>query len=119
MILYAKVINQETKACDVGIGTNESFYKASGMTQMDVEKCEWNGCWYVAGYVPAEPTPTKEKQIELLKQQLSAIDERSARSMRAILANTATDDDRAYLASLETQAASLRQQIRDLEDEIQ
>lgn len=56
----------------------------------------------------------KEQQIEILKKQLKDIDEKSNRSMRAILANTATEDDRTFLANLEQQAEGLRQQIKDL-----
>lgn len=115
MIKYAKVINEETKQCEVGIGTNEDFYKSIGMEPLDVEQCDWNYQWYLSGYCPAKPEPTKEEQITQLKQQLATIDEKSNRSMRAILAETATADDRAYLANLEAQAEDLRRQIHELE----
>lgn len=117
MIKYAKVTNEETKEVSVGIGTNEAFYKSIGMTKQGVEKCEWNGQWYLEGYVPEQPEPTKEEKIAELKQQLNALDEKSARSMRAILSETATEADRTYLANIESQAEYLRQQIRDLEAE--
>lgn len=116
MIKYAKVINEDTKLCEVGIGTNEAFYKSIGMTQQDVEQCEWNSLWYLAGHCPVQPEPSKEEKIAKLKQQLNTLDEKSSRSMRAILANTSTEDDRTFLANLETQAESIRQQIRDLEE---
>ena len=51
MIKYAKVINYETKQCEVGTGTNADFYKSIGMTEMDVEQ-SYNGQWYLAGYAP-------------------------------------------------------------------
>jgi len=51
---YAKIIDEETKKCSVGIGTNEAFYQSIGMEEMDVEQA-YNGDWYVAGYAPAEP----------------------------------------------------------------
>lgn len=54
MIKYAKIVNDETKACDVGTGTNAEFYKSLGMTEMDVEQA-YNGQWYLAGYAPAKP----------------------------------------------------------------
>ena len=60
---YAKIINQSTKECSVGLGTNEEFYKSIGMRKMDVEEA-WNGNWYVAGYAPVKPTPTDEEQKE-------------------------------------------------------
>lgn len=51
---YAKVINEETKQCDVGLGTNIEFYQSIGMSEMDVEQA-YNGAWYVMGYAPLEP----------------------------------------------------------------
>ena len=61
MIKYAKIINEQTKECEVGIGTNSEFYKSMGMSEMDVEQA-YNGSWYVAGYAPEEPAPTEEEQ---------------------------------------------------------
>ena len=58
---YAKVINEETKLCEVGDGTNSAFYQSIGMTEMEVE-LGYDGSWYVAGYAPAKPEPTKEEQ---------------------------------------------------------
>ena len=54
MFKYAKVVNEETKACNVGIGTNVKFYQSLGMTLRDVEQ-DQNGKWYLAGYIPQEP----------------------------------------------------------------
>jgi hypothetical protein len=51
MIKYAKVINHNTKQCEVGTGTNKEFYKSIGMTEMDVEQA-FDGQWYLAGYAP-------------------------------------------------------------------
>ena len=52
--MYAKIINEQTKQCDVGIGTNIAFYQKLGMEEMEVEQA-YNGAWYVAGYAPEEP----------------------------------------------------------------
>lgn len=60
MIKYAKIINHETKECQVGIGTNVKFYQSIGMVEMDVEQA-YNGQWYVAGYAPEKPLPTIEE----------------------------------------------------------
>ena len=54
MIKYAKVINQETKECQVGLGTNEEYYISEGFSQMDVER-SYNGGWYLAGHAPQKP----------------------------------------------------------------
>ena len=57
---YAKITNEETKECSVGLGTNTDFYKSIGMTEMDVEQA-YNGAWYVEGYAPEKPAPTYEE----------------------------------------------------------
>lgn len=73
---YAKIINQETKAVDVGVGTNIDFYKSLGMTEMDVEQA-YNGGWYVAGYAPAKP------QREVILEQITALENQiTARNLR-------------------------------------
>ena len=33
---YAKVINEETKACEVGLGTNSDFYASLCMKKQEV-----------------------------------------------------------------------------------
>lgn len=54
MLKYSKIINEETKLCEVGLGTNNNFYASIGMEEMEVEQA-FNGSWYVAGYAPAKP----------------------------------------------------------------
>jgi hypothetical protein len=51
---YAKIIDPEKGICEVGIGTDEEFYKQIGMELMDVEQ-GYNGGWYLPGYVPVPP----------------------------------------------------------------
>ncbi len=51
---YAKLENEQTKQCSVGLGTNEAFYQSIGMNEMDVEQA-YDGNWYLAGFVPPEP----------------------------------------------------------------
>ncbi len=57
---YAKIDNELTKQCSVGLSTNIEYYKSIGMTEMDVEQ-SYNGQWYVAGYAPEPPQPSKEE----------------------------------------------------------
>lgn len=59
--MYAIIIDENTKLCEVGLGTNEEYYKSLGMTEMEVEQA-YNGNWYVAGYAPQKPAPTEEEQ---------------------------------------------------------
>ena len=116
MIKYAKVINEEKKLCQVGLGTNTEFYIKIGMTKQDVEQCEWDGNWYLSGYVPEKPEPTKDEKIAQYKQELIEIDEKSIRSLRAIQSGNGTETDTAKLAEYEARAEELRQLIKDLQD---
>ena len=68
---YAKVINNETKLCEVGLGTNSAFYQSIGMTEMEVEQA-YDGSWYLAGYAPAKPAPTKEEQQKAREEAYKA-----------------------------------------------
>ena len=47
MIKYAKVINQETGLCEVGLGTNTNFYKSIGMIKLDVQQSDIDNEWYL------------------------------------------------------------------------
>lgn len=58
---YAQIVDERTKKCNVGLGTNTEFYKEIGMVEMDVEQA-YNGDWYVEGYAPVQPAPTIEEQ---------------------------------------------------------
>lgn len=69
---YAKIVNEETKLCEVGLGTNSKFYKSIGMTEMDVEQA-YNGLWYVKGYAPEKPIPTDE-EIRQLRAEAYALE---------------------------------------------
>lgn len=74
MKLYAKIEDNETKVCSVGVGTNNSFYKSIGMVEMDVEQA-YNGDWYVAGYAPKKPDNViKQERIDELKSLLAGAD---------------------------------------------
>ena len=68
---YSKVINEETKLCDIGDGTNSAFYKSIGMVEMEVEP-GYDGNWYLAGYAPAKPKPTKEEQQKAREEAYKA-----------------------------------------------
>ena len=61
MLKYAKIINEETKEVSIGTGTNSAYYQSIGMVEMEVEQA-YNGDWYLAGYAPVKPEPTKEEQ---------------------------------------------------------
>lgn len=63
---YAKVINEESKACEVGLGTNSVFYKSIGMTEMEVEQA-YDGSWYLVGYAPVKPVETMQAEVRAVR----------------------------------------------------
>lgn len=65
---YAKVTNEETKACEVGIGTNIKFYQSIGMSEMEVEQ-GYDGQWYLAGYAPEKTIEQKEADVRTVRNQ--------------------------------------------------
>ena len=68
---YAKIVNEETKLCEVGVGTNIQFYQSIGMTEQEVEQA-WNGAWYLAGYAPDKPQEVKEQEVRAVRNQYLA-----------------------------------------------
>lgn len=109
---YAKEI--ENNRVSVYFGTDEAFAKSMGYRLLEVE-VGWDGNWYKKGFVPAEPEAHK-KQVkhEELVRQLNELDQRAARSMRAVCAGTATQEDKDFLAQLEAQAGEVRKQLQQL-----
>ena len=65
MLKYAKIENEVTKQCSVGLGTNIKFYKSIGMTEMDVEQA-YNGSWYLVGF---SPKPGEKPKEEILAEK--------------------------------------------------
>lgn len=63
---YAKVINEETKLCEVGLGANSEFYISLGMKKQEVEQ-SYTGEWYLSGYAPKKPLNEikEEKKSEI------------------------------------------------------
>ena len=66
--MYAKIINEETKQCEVSLGTNTAFYKSIGMTEMEVEQA-YDGAWYLKGYAPEKPVEEKEAEVRAVRNQ--------------------------------------------------
>ncbi len=70
MIKYAKVINNETGLCEVGLGTNNSFYSSIGMTMLNVAQSDIDGGWYLAEKCPMktedEKAIEKRQRLDLL-----------------------------------------------------
>ena len=68
MLKVVKVIDEQTKLCEVGIGTDEEYYKSIGMELREVEQA-YNGNWYLKGYAPKQPLEElKSQQKEEINQ---------------------------------------------------
>ena len=65
---YAKIINNETKQCEVGLGTNSAFYQSIGMSEMEVEQA-YDGSWYVKGFAPEKPVEELQAQVRAVRNQ--------------------------------------------------
>ena len=100
---YAKVINTDTKACDVGLGTNSAYYASIGMTLQNVEK-SYDGNWYLAGYAPSKSHEQEIKE-QILELEASITD----RNMRgAILGDEYAINK---VRTVEGEIALLREQL--------
>lgn len=96
---YARIINEETKEVQVGVGCPDEYYVEIGMAEMDVEQA-YNGLWYVAGYAPVLPEPTVEEKNEQIRQTReslysSLIDPLHAERQRKVVLGTWTETDEA------------------------
>lgn len=60
MYTYARIINEETGLCEVGLGTNTSFYQSIGMTPLDVQQSDIDNAWYLAEKCPMKTDEAKE-----------------------------------------------------------
>ena len=70
MIKYAKIINQETGLCEVGIGTNVDFYQSIGMVEMDVQQSDVDDGWYLASMCPMK---TDEQKAQEEKERIGKL----------------------------------------------
>ena len=62
MIKYAKITNQETGLVEVGLGTNEQFYRSIGMTKLDVLQSDIDNQWYLKDKCPMKTDEEKEQE---------------------------------------------------------
>ena len=73
MIKYAKIVNEETGLCEIGIGTNIEFYKSIGMVELDVQQSDVDNNWYLANKCPMKTEEQKAKERKTtFENQLSS-----------------------------------------------
>ena len=117
---YAKVINEEIKACEVGLGTDFKFYQSNGMEEMDVELA-YNGSWYLTGYTPKKPEPTDEEQRQARANAYAVeVDPVTAHIQRLRDTNPITEEVEQEIAKLiaerSTKVAEIKQRYPYSED---
>lgn len=87
MIKWAKVCNQETGGCIVGIGTDDEYYRNHGYEQLDVEEAYFGG-WYLAGKAPLQPlAELKEKLYHRLWENYKFYQEKYVDAEDLVLAS--------------------------------
>ena len=99
MIKYAQIINEQTKQCEVGIGTNAEFYRYVGMTEMEVEQA-YDGAWYVKGYAPEKPI--EELQAEVRAVRNSYLEQYVDSKQLVLVWNNLNEDDKKLYADYRT-----------------
>jgi hypothetical protein len=101
--MFAKIINNETKQCNVGLGTDTEFYKSIGMIDMEVEQA-YDGSWYVKGYAPVQPIDeyNAEQQEKRSQAYTERTDPLTLRKMRKLALGEWTEEDEAnYIAEIQ------------------
>ena len=86
---YAQIIDNETKLCNVGVGTNTNFYKSIGMELLDVEQ-SYDGQWYLQGYAPTKSDD--EQALEELQKEQTSLETQIAELKDNLLTATLVDD---------------------------
>ena len=86
---YAKIIDENTKVCNVGMGTNTKFYKSIGMTLQEVEQGS-DGQWYLQGYAPTKSDD--EQALEELQKEQTSLEAQIAELKDNLLTATLVDD---------------------------
>ena len=99
MIKYAQIINEQTKQCEVGMGTNAEFYRSVGMTEMEVEQA-YDGAWYVKGYAPEKPI--EELQAEIRAVRNSYLEQYVDPKQLVLVWNNLNEDDKKLYADYRT-----------------
>lgn len=108
MLMFSKVINEETKEVQVGFGDNKEYFETLGMELKEVEQCGTSGRWYLKGKMPAE-----EKAADLRETRdfmLSSLDWRFDRYReQKILGIETTDSEQDFIDLLQ-----YKQYLRDI-----
>ena len=109
---YAKIINEETKQCEVGLGTNNVFYASIGMEEMEVEQA-YNGEWYMEGYAPTQSIEefNAEQKEKRSQAYIDRTDPLTLRKLRKQALNEWTEEDEAqYIADIQAISQAIEEE---------
>ena len=69
MLKYSVIIDNKTKKCAVGLGSDTDTYTKLGYTLQDVEQSDMDGQWYLSGYAPMKTDEQKaQEEAERIKE---------------------------------------------------
>lgn len=58
----AKIINEQTGLCDIALGDNKKFFLSQGFVELDVQKSDIDGNWYLTDKCPMKTDEEKAKE---------------------------------------------------------
>lgn len=115
MLRYSKVINEETKQCEVAdyetyTEKQINYFESLGMTLQDVDKA-YNEIWYLMGYVPQQPIDEQNESIRQARLSLyrENTDELTLRKLRKQALGTWTrQDEEEYLSEIKKMSDDIK-----------
>ena len=114
MLKYAKVTNEQTKECMVGLGTNIEFFKSMGMTEQDVEEA-YNGSWFLKGYAPKKPNNV---QIQELEKQIEELNTKMLRDIIILNDENTSEQEKAQAQTYFNNKLAQKQELVDRINEL-
>lgn len=104
--MLAKIVNTETKQCDVFLGTDIEWAKAQGFEELEIEQA-FNMQWYLKGYAPEKPAPTKDEIKQMrIDYRHANIDNQTLERNRKMANGTWTQEDEAEYLALDAEVTA-------------
>lgn len=93
MKAYYRIVDEQTKLVEFGIGTNTDFYESIGMVVGEIEKSDKDGRYYLAGYTPMKTVDEliNEEKEQVGKLTMTALDLVSSVKSLGLTANDIED----------------------------
>lgn len=94
--------------------TDDLWMRYAGTDKWDIINGEFVDITDTPEYIAKKEQERKARRREELTDMLAKLDEKAVRSLRAVVAGTATDADRAFLAENERQVQEIREELAHL-----